>query len=498
VPQPTTLTDPTTQPTAQPTAQPSSAPAGPERRERLLVIGGDAAGMSAAHQALRVARRAGRELEVVALERTAYTSYSACGIPYWIAGDVAEGEDLVARDPARHRAMGVDLRTGATATGVDLGRREVTYRDAVGEHTESYDQLLVATGARATVPEWARGADGEVYAGVGPVKNLDDGADWLDRLTDRPHQRVVIAGGSYIGVEMAEAAVRRGHQVTVLTRSRVMRNLEPELSRLIADTMRAAGVEVVEDAEVQSLATTPGSQVDGRVGEVTTVRGTTYPCDLVILALGVTPVTDFLVGQGLPMGESGGLRSDPRGALADGVWAAGDCCESRHRLTGEWVYLPLGTHANKQGRAAGENAAGGSLAFGGVVGTAITRFAAAGPNADQHYLEISRTGLSLAAAADAGIDAEGLLTEGTTTSGYLPEAEPIAVHVVAERGTRRLLGAQIAGGHGAGKRIDAVAAALWGGMSVDDLAWMDLAYAPPFATAWEVVQVAARRLAERL
>jgi len=457
-------------------------------RERILVIGGDAAGMSAAHQALRVAKAGGREIEVMALERTAYTSYSACGIPYWIAGDVAEGEDLVARDPAKHRAMGVDLRTGATATGVDLGRREVTYRDEDGVHTERYDQLVVATGATPFVPEWGRDADGEVYAGVGPVKNLDDGEAWIDRLADRPGGDVVIAGGSYIGVEMAEAAVRRGHRVTVLTRSRVMSNLEPELSERVADTLRAAGVEVVEDAEVQSVRAT-----DGRVTGVTTVSGAAYSCDLLVLALGITPATEFLAGQGLPSGESGGLRPDPRGALADGVWAAGDCCETRHRLTGEWVYLPLGTHANKQGRAAGENAAGGSLTFGGVVGTAITRFAAAG-----QHVEISRTGLSLAGAAAAGLDAQGLLTEGTTTSGYLPEAEAIAVHVVAERGTRRLLGAQIAGGHGAGKRVDAVAAALWGGMSVDDLAWMDLAYAPPFATAWEILQVAARRLAERL
>jgi len=459
------------------------------KRERIVVIGGDAAGMSAAHQALRVAKARGREIEVVALERTGYTSYSACGIPYWIAGDVEEGEDLVARDPARHRAMGVDLRTGATATRVDLDQKRVTYRDADGEHELGYDQLVVATGARAIVPAWARGADGEVYAGVGPVKDLDDGEAWIDRFAARSGQHVVIAGGSYIGVEMAEAAVRRGHRVTVLTRSRVMSTLEPELSKRVADTMEAAGVEVVEDAEVQSLDVTG----DGVIEKVTTVRGTTYSCDLLVLALGITPATDFLSGCGLLVGKSGGLQPDARGHLRDGVWAAGDCCETRHRLTGEWVYLPLGTHANKQGRAAGENAAGGSLAFGGVVGTAITRFAA-----DQHYLEIARTGLSLAEAEAAGLDAEGLLTEGTTTSGYLPEAEPIAVHVVAERVTRRLLGAQIVGGHGAGKRIDAVAAALWGGMTVDDLAWMDLAYAPPFATAWEVVQVAARRLAERL
>ena len=233
------------------------------------------------------------------------------------------------------------------------------------------------------------------------------------------------------------------------------------------------------------------STVDGWVGSVRSTGDDSYPCDLLVLALGVTPVTEFL--SGLPLGDSGGLLADPRGAVAPGVWAAGDCCEVRHRLTDSSTYLPLGTHANKAGRVVGTNVAGGSSSFDGVLGTAITRFA----HGDTH-LEISRTGLSSAEAGRAGIGAMSLVTEGSTSSGYMPEAAPVAIKVLAEPGTRRLLGAQIVGGPGAGKRIDAIAAALWGGMSVDDLAWMDLSYAPPFATAWEILQVAARRLAERL
>jgi NADPH-dependent 2,4-dienoyl-CoA reductase/sulfur reductase-like enzyme len=455
---------------------------------RLVVLGADAAGMSAAHQALRTAKAGGRELEVVALERTEHTSYSACGIPYWLAGDVGGADDLVARSPNGHRERGVDLRTGATATGVDLAARTVGYDDAGGSHELGFDQLLLATGAHPIVPDWATGDDGSPYTGVGALKNLDDGTAWLARLEgDRPRE-VVIAGGGYLGVEMAETALRRGHEVTLLTRSRVMHNLDAELGARIVKGMVDAGATVVERAEVLGLEV--GADGAVRAAEATTGR---YQCDLLVLALGVVPSTEFLAGSGLPLMRSGGLRPDPHGIVGDGVRAAGDCCEVRHRVTGAWEYLPLGTHANKMGRAAGDSLAGGDLRFDGVLGTAITRFAV-----DGTHLEISRTGLGQEQATAAGLDAVSLVTEGTTASGYMPEADPVAIQVTAERGSRRLLGAQVVGGRGASKRVDAVAAALWGGMSVDDLAWMDLSYAPPFATAWEVVSIAARRLAERL
>jgi NADPH-dependent 2,4-dienoyl-CoA reductase/sulfur reductase-like enzyme len=179
--------------------------------------------------------------------------------------------------------------------------------------------------------------------------------------------------------------------------------------------------------------------------------------------------------------------------VAEHVWAAGDCCEVRRRIDDRWVFRPLGTYANKHGRALGDSLAGGALTFDGMVDTSITRF-----SVDDIHLEIARTGLSRKDAEAAGHDPVALVTEGTTGSGYMPEAEPIALWVMADRTTRRLLGVQVVGGHGAGKRIDTAAAVLWAGGTVDDLAWMDLAYAPPFATAWEVLQVAARRVAERL
>ena len=452
---------------------------------RVVVVGADAAGMSAAHQALRTARRTGRELAITVLDKGAHTSYSACGIPYWMAGDVDSGDDLVARTADAHRESGIDLRLGAEVVAADLAARTVTLAD--GEEV-SWDELVVATGAPAVVPDWALRPDGTTYDGVGTVKTLDDGAAWLENFADAGGgAHVVVVGAGYVGVEVAEAAMRQGFGVTVLTRGRGMSMLEDEMAERVDLALCEAGAEVVLGAEVTGL--------DTEGGRVTGVRwdGGSREADLVVLAIGVRPATDFLAGSGLEMADNGALRPDPHGRVAEHVWSAGDCCEVRRRIDDAWVFRPLGTYATKHGRALGDTLAGGSLSFDGMVDTSITRFAF-----DEVHVEVARTGLSRADAEAAGHDPVVLVTEGSTASGYMPEADPIAIWVMADRTTRRLLGVQVVGGRGAGKRIDAAAAVLWHGGSVDDLAWMDLAYAPPFATAWEVLQVAARRVAERL
>jgi NADPH-dependent 2,4-dienoyl-CoA reductase/sulfur reductase-like enzyme len=449
------------------------------------VVGADAAGMSAAHQALRTAKKNGRELAITVLDQGTHTSYSACGIPYWMAGDVRSGEDLVARTADQHREAGIDLRLGVEVVAADLASRTVT---TAGGETVEYDDLVVATGAPAVMPDWALRPDGSAYDGVGAVKTLDDGAAWLERFAEvGDGGRVVVVGAGYVGVEVAEAALRRGFGVTVLTRTRGMSMLEDELSDRVNTGLVDAGAELVLGVEVTGL------DVDG--DRVSGVRweGGSREADLVVVAIGVRPATGFLEGSGLEMSENGALRPDPHGRVADHVWAAGDCCEVKRRIDDQWVFRPLGTYAAKHGRALGDSLAGGDLAFGGGVDTSIARFA----HADV-YLEVARTGLSRKDAEAAGHDPVALLTEGTTTTGYMPDAEPIAIWVMADRTTRRLLGVQVVGGRGAGKRIDTAAAVLWAGGSVDDLAWMDLSYAPPFSSTWEVLGVAARRVAERL
>jgi NADPH-dependent 2,4-dienoyl-CoA reductase/sulfur reductase-like enzyme len=459
------------------------------RTRRLVVVGADAAGMSAASQALRVSAARGESLEVIAFERTSHTSYSQCGVPYWIAGDVDSADSLVARTAEQHRANGIDLRLGAEVTALDLDRREVSvrYLDGAREERVGFDDVLLATGAAEQYPEWARGVPGAL-----PVKTLDDGAAWRSLLAGqgegqhgRVPRRAIVVGGGFIGVEAAEAFARRGLETLLVTRGEqpMTHSLDPHMGALVRQGLERAGVQVVCGTEVGSV-----EQRDGRIGAAC-IGGEEHRADVVALAIGVRPRVELAVAAGLGVGEHGGLVPDHTQRLADGVWAAGDCCEVWDRVLEQHWYTPLGTHANKAGRVAGTNIGGGSARFAGSVGTAITRAGAA---------EVARTGVLASWAREHGWDVEQVTLESTTASGYMPEADPVTVTVVGEKGSGRLLGAQIVGGRGAGKRIDVAAMALWSGLTAADVAAADLAYAPPFSPVWDPVQIACRKLAETL
>ncbi len=456
--------------------------------DRLLVIGGDAAGMTAASTAKRLA---GDALDVVVLERGDWTSYSACGIPYWIAGDVADHHDLVARTPAEHRQRGLDVRMRTEAVAVDLDARTVTSRDEHGvTEVLAYDRLMIATGAAPVRPP----LPGIDAAGVLGVQTLDDGLAVLAEL-ERDPRRVVVVGSGYVGLEMAEACLRHGSEVTVLERSaEPLGLLDPDLGAQVADAVRALGVELVAGTTVTGF----------RVGEDDRVTGVetdggVHDADLVVLGLGVTARTGLVRDAGLELGAKDGLVVDEHQQVVgrDDVWAAGDCVVTRHRLTGDLVHVPLGTHANKQGLVAGRAIAAAvtgddalrGVPFPGVVGTAITKVC---------DLEIAVTGLSESAARAAGYDPVVATIDSTTSAGYFPTTEQLTMRVVTDRSSRRLLGGQIVGRQGAGWRVDTLAMALWTGTTVDDLAMTDLAYAPPFSSVWDPVQVAARVAARSL
>ena len=452
---------------------------------RLLVIGADAAGMAAAHQSLRSARRHGKELEVLALEMSDHTSYSQCGIPYWIAGDVADEADLVARTAEEHRARGVDLRMRHEAVGLDLAAGTVAVRDhAQGRDlTVGYDELLLATGAAPVVPDWAL-VDGRLPEGVAAVKTLDDGATWR-RLLDGGPAGAVVVGGGYIGVEVAEAFARRGVPTTLVTRRTPMRaGLVPELSQEVQHGLERIGVTVRTGSPISGLEQRP----DGFA--VVTEDGTEHPGAVVALCIGVTPRVGLAEGRLPVAGDDhpwarGAFVPDDTQRLADGVWAAGDNCAVHDIVLGEANYLPLGTHANKAGRVAGINLGGGQARFPGACGTAITR---AGE------LEVARVGLLPEWADRLGVRYVTASLGSTTASGYMPESNPMKLWGIAEQGTGRLLGAQITGGAGAGKRIDIIATALFAGMTAADVAYADLAYAPPFSPTWDPVQILCRKL----
>ncbi|MCB0921035.1 MAG: FAD-dependent oxidoreductase [Actinobacteria bacterium] len=443
---------------------------------RIVVIGGDACGASAAAGAKRAL---GDDAEVIVLERQPWTSYSACGIPYWMAGEVDGPDGLVARTPEQHRANGLDLRTGWTVTAIDVAGRSVTATtESGGDEQVAFDQLVIGTGAvpiRPSIP----GID---LPGVHGVQTLDDGLRVQDSMHRDP-QRAVVIGAGYIGIEMAEAMKRRGLEVTVVDQaSQPMTTLDPDMGALIAQAMEGMGISYRGGEPVQAIEAGDG----GRAAAVVTEQGT-YPADIVVLGLGVRPNTDLAAAAGLPLGEFGGLLTDDRMQVLDhpGIWAGGDCVEVVDRITGRRLHIPLGTHANKHGRVIAANVAGGDLRFPGVVGTAVSKIC---------ELEISRVGLREQEARDLGFDVVSATIRATTKAHYATGAGPIHVKAVAERGSGRLLGCQIVGRAGAGKRIDAAAVAIWNEMTVEAVTSSDLAYAPPFSPVWDPVQIATRKL----
>ena len=449
---------------------------------RVVVVGADAAGMSAASQALR---QAGRDaLEVVAFERGHHVSYSACGIPYWVAGDVNGPDALIARSAAEHRANGIDLRLRTEVTEIDLDASTVTATQLDGRvsHQIGFDDLVLATGAVPVRPD----LPGVGAAGVYGVQTLDDGAAVLAALTGRP-RRAVVVGGGYIGIEMAEAMVRRGLPVTVVDRvPEPMATLDPDMGALVRGAMEGMGIAVLTGTPVTGFET----GLDGRVSGVVT-EGGTLPADLVVLGLGVRPASELARAAGLPLGEHGGVLTDLRMRVPghDGVWAGGDCVEVLHRVSQRRVHVALGTHANKHGRVIGTNLGGGYATFPGVVGTAVSKVC---------DLEVGRTGLLEAEARAAGFQPVSVTVRSTTRAGYFPGAVPITVKMIAERRTGRLLGAQLVGRAGTGKRVDVCAVALWNEMTVEEMIGLDLGYAPPFSPVWDPVLVAARKAAAAL
>ncbi|HEY7491347.1 MAG TPA: FAD-dependent oxidoreductase [Candidatus Tectomicrobia bacterium] len=445
--------------------------------ERLIVIGGDAAGMSAASQARR--RRKANALEIIAFERSSFVSYSACGEPYYVGGYITDIEQLQARTPEEFAARDITVHTRHEVVALDPKAGRVTVHNLVADTQETigYDLLMYATGATPFLPP-ITGLD---LAGVHVLRTLDD-ALAVRQLLTRGVRQAVVVGGGYIGLEVAEALHHQGVQTRVLTKESTVldRTLDPDMGTLVTERMRSMGIEVYTDIEVQAL-----EGMDGRVVRVNCPGDACFEADLVVLSLGTRPEVRLAKEARIPLGETGAVAVNARQQTrVEGIWAAGDCAEALHRVSQRAVNLHLGTIANKQGRIAGINMGGGYATFPGVLGTAITKVC---------ELEIARTGLTEAEAAAAGLAYSVATIDSTTTAGYWPDTDTLCMKVLAERVTGRLLGAQIVGGRGAGKRIDVFATALWNHMRTDDMMYLDLAYAPPFAAVWEPVLIAARQ-----
>jgi len=449
-------------------------------KERLVVIGGDAAGMSAASKA----RRENRTLEIVVFERSPHTSYSACGLPYYIGRVVEESEALIARTPEEFVSKyGIDARIRHEVTSIDPkgGRLRVLNRETQKETWESYDQLLIATGAVPYCPSTPDAGATGIYG----LSTLESGILIRRVLDEEKPRRAVIVGGGYIGLEMAEALILRGLEVTLVQRgSQVMNTLDSDMGGIVSDTLRRKGVKLFLEESMTAF------EVEGgRVRSIVTDRRT-LPTDIVILGMGVRPRTDLAEAAGIPLGVKGSIRVNTRMQTEiDGIWAAGDCAESFHLVNRRPFYVALGTVANKQGLVAGTNLGGGYATFPGVVGTAVTKVC---------DCEVGRTGLQEKEVVASGLCFASAVITSRTRSGYYPGAEKVTVKMLAERGSGRLLGAQIVGGVGAAKRIDVVATALHAGFNVEEMVHLDLSYAPPYSPVWDPVQIAARQLVKEV
>lgn len=423
---------------------------------RLLVIGGVAAGLSAAARA----RRIDPSLEIVVLEKGAAISYGACGLPYYLEGRVRRAEQLIVHTPEYFRKeRNIAVRTGARVVSISHPRREVALENGERVH---YDRLVIATGARPRPTDF----EGATLPHVFTLHTLADAERLKAYLRDKQPKQALVIGAGYIGLETADALRRNGLAVTVVEQGpHVLGRADAELTRAVRERLERFRVEL---------------QLNTRASDVAAR-------ELVILATGLQPNVEIAVDAGLEIGRTGAIRVDEHMETnLPGVYAAGDCAEALHLVTGRPAYIPLGTTANKMGRVAGANAAGRRERFAGVVGTAILNIFGMG---------VAFSGLSVDQARREGFSPVSARITAHSRAGYFG-GKPITVELLADAGSRRLLGGSVWGEDGVEGRINVIATALHSRMRVEDLEQIDLAYAPPFATVWDPVLIAAQQLSK--
>lgn len=436
---------------------------------RILIVGGVAAGAGAATKA----RRTNEDAEIVLFEKGGYVSFANCGLPYYIGGVIEDRDELLLVEPELFKArFNIDVRLHSEVTAVDARNHTITVRTAAGETVEPYDRLIIATGGRPVeLPIPGKEKEGVYH--VFTVPDADRIVEWLARGI----RSTVVVGGGFIGLETAENLRARGLEVTVVDRlPQVMSNMDPEFSDVLIGELNRLGIRVVTGAGVAEI--TGGDRADG----VVLSDGSRISADLVILAAGVRGSTELAEKAGCRLGESGGVWVDGgmRTSVPD-IYAAGDIVESVNLVSGRKVRNALAGCANKQGRVAGANAAGGHMLFKGVLGTSVLKVGG---------LIAAGTGLTAKDARALGLDFECLYVPGFSHATYYPDAAPLILKLTVEKQTGRLLGAQGVGRSGVDKRIDVLATAIYGGMTVFDLENLDLAYTPPVGSAKDPVVLA--------
>jgi NADPH-dependent 2,4-dienoyl-CoA reductase/sulfur reductase-like enzyme len=431
----------------------------------LVVIGGVAAGLSAAARARRIDPR----LDILVLEKGPVISYGVCGLPYFVEGRVREAQQLVVYTAEYFRKeRNIEVRTGTRVVAISHPRRELALE---GGGRVRYDHLVIATGARCDTSA----IEGANQPHVFTLHTIEDAERMRRFLSEQRPARAVVVGAGYIGVEAADALRRHGLKVTILERSKnvLLRN-DPHLTAAVRKQLEVHGVELRCDVHVRRIE-------DGRVAGVA--------CDMVVLSAGFKPNVEMATEAGVELGRTGAIRTDERMETnLRGVYAAGDCAEVPHLVTGRPTYIPLGTTANKAGRVAGANAAGARERFPGIVGTSIVGI---------FNMGFATTGLSEEHARAEGFSPVAVQIEAASRPRYF-QGRKSTVGLVADRLTGRLLGGTVIGEQDTAGRINVIATGLLARLRVEDFAQLDLAYSPPFSSVWDPLLIAAQQLLKLL
>lgn len=451
----------------------------------LLVVGGNAAGMSCAMKA----KRRAPDLEVTVIEAGPNISYSSCGIPHLVAGTVEEPEDLLVLSPEGAKEKGVEVHLKTSAVALNAYTKEVTVQGPKGRDSLHYDKLCIATGASALNP--LKGGD---LKGVFALRHAWDGVRLMEHVDSGKSKRFAIVGGGFVGLEMAEAFHKRGTEVHLFQKGpRLLTSFDADITDGLSEFAQAKGIKLHLDAEVKSLAE---GKREGHAGVVRS-NGKDVSVDGVLVAVGVKPSTGFATKAGVHALSTGHLLVDDtmRTNFHD-MWAAGDCVAARHLITGRPTGMPFALPSNRMGRVAGDSIAasleripGAIQSFSGVVGTGIVRFFGLG---------FAQTGLNEAQARKEGFDVATSLVEAKSKAAYMPGSRDMAVKMVADRDSGKLLGVELAGPEDSVLRINAAAVALQAGMTARKLSEVETAYAPPFSMVWDPILVAASEIAKEI
>ncbi|MBN2159914.1 MAG: FAD-dependent oxidoreductase [Spirochaetes bacterium] len=444
---------------------------------RVVIIGGDAAGMSAASQIKRLKP----EYEVIVFERGEYISYAACGIPYVVGGAVGGIDDLleVSLEEAREKRK-VDVRPGHNVVAIDPSARKVTVEHAGSRRSEPYDRLVIATGARPQTMNIDTGKHPNLFT----MNDLYDARRIVDYIASRRPRSVAVIGGGYIGLEAAESFRERGMETTLVHRREDLhRSFEKEISDMIKEKLSDRGVALNLGRPFSGI-----EERGKRIGVVLDKEVAEF--DAVLLAIGVEPNSEIAEAAGIPLGTARAIRvNEFMETGIEGVYAAGDCATAVMTGFGIEVHAPLALKANKQGYIAGMNIAGGREPFAGVLNTAITKI---------FDLGVARTGLSFDQARDMDLEPEKVKTTSRDRARYYPGSSPITTMVIISKKEGRILGAQMAGRIESVKRIDVYATAIYNRMTIDRVFDLDLAYAPPFSPVYDPVLLSARVARKKL